>query len=167
MNPRTFFDFNRYVSGLVRSNRLARREGFRFATCSGIGQLQGVMDGLRTAGRFVVADDVCTGETRQQGGAFFQRRTFTLFILSRCRLGDEPDRARQLGLCRELRRQLQSRLLRDSQRLQDELVYLQTSEMPGTELGEHFAGGCTGLYMMVSVDEPVDVSYNVEEWDDE
>lgn len=166
MDTSTFFDFPSYVLSLCAANRLCRREGFRFRTCSGLGQLQGVLDSLRSASRFVVADDVCTGETVRRGGAFFQRRTFTLFLLSRCRFGDEADRRRALALCRELRRQLQSRLVRDSVRLEDELVYLHVDQMPSTESGEHLAAGCAGLYMMVTVDEPLDLCYREEEWDE-
>lgn len=161
------FDFNAWLSAAARRNRLARREGFHFCTCSGIGQLQGVIDGLRQYGAFLVADDVCTGETMQAGGAWFQRRTYTAFVLLRHDFGDEPGRRAALSTCRELLRQLQSRLLRDARRLFDGLSALRVERMPVTETGEYFVAGCSGLYFMLAVDEPVDLSYDDDEWEEE
>lgn len=158
------FDFNAWLSRATASNRLATRHGFHFCTCSGIGQLQGVIDSLRQHAAFVVADDVCTGETVQAGGAWFQRRTYTAFILLRYDYGDEASRRRAMATCRELLRQLQTRLLRDAARLMDGLTALRTERMPVTETGQYFVAGCTGLYFMLAVDEPIDLSYSADDW---
>lgn len=160
------FDFHQYARTLTAENRLARREGFHFCTCSGLEQMQGALEQLRAKSRFVVADDVTTGETVRRGGSFFQRRTFTLFLLSRFRPGDEASRRAALDLCRELRRQIESRMVRDSIRLADEMVYLHVDQMPSTETGSRLLAGCTGLYLMVTVDEPLDLCFREEEWDE-
>ena len=33
------------------------------------------------------------------------------------------------------------------------------------ELVEYFISGCTGLYFMIDVSEPIDLSYNADEWE--
>lgn len=167
MDDKHFFDFNAYMAKLARQNRLAASHGFVACTCTGIDGLQGIMDDWQTAQGFICSDDVTTGETIREGGGWFQRRTFTVFILQRYEYGDENDRQAKLSLCREVLRQMQSRLVRDRDQLGNDLVFLRVEAMPTTEMGQYFASGCTGLYFMVTVDEPVTLIYDGTEWDEQ
>lgn len=162
-----FFDFNDYMARLARQNRLAASHGFHPCTCTGIDGLQGVLDGWQMEKGFICTDDVTTGETVREGGGWFQRRTFTVFILHRYEYGDEEDRLAKLATCREVLRQMQSRLIRDRDQMEASLVYLRVEAMPTTEIGQYFASGCTGLYFMVTIDEPVELIYDGAEWTDE
>ena len=121
---------------------------------------------MRQRTAFVVTDDIVTGGTVQKSGAFFQRRTFTVHIVCRYRQGDEEDRKGKAQLCRELLRQLQSRLLRDEAQLHNNLAYIDLTRMPVADVGQYFLDGCTGLYFQVNFDEPIDIAYNAEEWND-
>ena len=76
----------------------------------------------------------------------------------------EQDRIMVLHRCRELFRQLCTRLLIDSDDLENEMVYLHTENILSRELGRYFLNGCTGLYFMIDVSEPVDLTYNESEW---
>lgn len=158
------FNFHEYIKALAAENRLARAEGFEHVTCTGINGLEGVLDNLQTYGAFLASDDVTTGETFRGGGGYFRRRTFTLFILRSYDIADEADRRAKLDTCRTLMRQMQSRMLLDRDRLAEQMVYLEIEQMPTTEIGSYFGTGATGLYFMVTLSEPTDLSYNADEW---
>lgn len=154
------------MDALVRSNKLAVEYGFHPCTCSGIAQLQGVLDNFTTKGAFVCTDEITTGDTYRNGnGGYFFRRTFTVFILRRYAYGDETSRISSISICRELARQIQSRMLRDRQ-TDDRLNYLDLENVPLTEFGEYLASGCTGLYMMLTISEPTSLCYNTDDWND-
>lgn len=165
MDARHYFDSEAYFRNLCEHNILARDNGFRFCTCSGIESLQGPLDRFKTANAFFCLDDTNDGAvTRGRSGGWFKRRTFTVFLLHRYRLRDETDRSARLAVCRDLFRQLLSKMIVDSDDLSNELIYLNTGGVLSRELGQYFMNGCTGLYFMIDVDEPVDLTFNSEEW---
>lgn len=165
MDARSFFDSEKYFSGLCRRNRLANESGFRFCTCSGIESLQGPLDRFKSDKAFFCLDDTNDGQMFQgRGGGFYKKRTFTVFIMHRYTFRDEAARAQALGLCRDLFRQIMSRMLIDADDMRNELVYLHTDNVMSRELGQYFMSGCTGLYFMIDVSEPVDLKYDKDEW---
>ena len=167
MDTKTFFSAEAYFGNLCFRNRLARLHRFHFCTCSGIESLQGPLDKFRKENAFFCVDDVNDGQMYQgKGGGFYKKRTLTVFLMYRYRFDDEEDREQKLAVCRTLFSQLSSRMLRDSKRLKDELIYLGSDNILSREFGQYFLNGCTGLYFMVDVEEPVDLKYNPEEWDD-
>ena len=165
MDAKNFFDSESYFAGICSSNKLAVDTGFRFCTCSGIQSLQGPLDEFSTTNAFFCLDDTNDGALFQgRGGGWYKRRTFTVFILRRYEFNNETDRRKQLGLCRSLFRQIMSKLLVDTDRLENELIYLHTEQVLSRELGHYFMNGCTGLYFMVDVSEPVNISFDETEW---
>lgn len=165
MDAKHFFDSEQYFAGLCDGNKYAQSHNFKFCTCSGIESLQGPLDKFRATSAFLCLDDTNDGAMyRGKSGGWFKQRTFTVFILHRYRFNDEQDRAKQLAICRELFRQLASRMIVDADDLKNELIYLQTESILCRELGQYFLNGCTGLYFMINVDEPVDVTYSAEQW---
>ena len=159
-----FFDSERYFSSLCAGNRLAQEHKFHFCTCSGIGDLQGPLSEFRNKAAFFCLDDVNDGSlVRGKNGGWFKNRTFTVFLLHRYD-GSLQDRAAKLAICRDLFRQLVSRMLVDQEDMSNELVYLQTENVMCSELGQHFLSGCTGLYFMVDVAEPIDLVFDGKEW---
>lgn len=166
MNPKKLFDFTQYIHDLASRNKLARENNFHPCSASGMGGVTDMLSEMRQWPAFIVTDDLVTGGTIQKGGAWFQRRTFTVHIVARYRQGYEDDRKEKSQLCRELLRQLQSRLLRDEAMLNNNLAYVDLSRMPVADVGQFFLEGCTGLYFQVNFDEPVNISYNADEWDD-
>ncbi len=165
MDAKQYFNSEAYFSTLCNNNRLAVDNRFRFCTCSGIESLQGPLDRFKKDSAFFCLDDTNDGALFQgRGGGWYKRRTFTVFILHRYAFGKEDDRANQLAICRNLFRQIMSRMLVDADELNNELVYLHTDNVVSRELGQYFMNGCTGLYFMIDVSEPVDLIYNKEEW---
>lgn len=165
MDAKHYFDIEAYFRKLCEANRLAQAESFRFCTCSGIESLQEPLQRFSRDKAFFCVDDVNDGSiTRGTGGGFYKRRTMTVFLMMRYTFNDEPSRIEAMGVCRRLFNQLLSRLIVDAEDLQNELVYLETSNVMCRELGQYFLNGCTGLYFMVDVSEPVDLVYAEEEW---
>lgn len=165
MNAKEFFNAGGYFASLCERNKTARANGFRFCTCSGIESLQGPLDRFQTDSAFFCLDDTNDGQLfRGNSGGWFKRRTFTVFLLHRYEFDNEDDRAARLGLCRDLFRQVVSRLIVDGDDMKNELVFLHTETVLSRELGQYFMNGCTGLYFMIDVSEPVDLVYDPEEW---
>ena len=46
-----------------------------------------------------------------------------------------------------------------------DMVYLRTENILSRELGQYFLNGCTGLYFMVEVAEPVDLTFDNSQWE--
>lgn len=165
MDSKRFFNAEEYFGTLCKANRLASEHDFQFCTCSGIGSLQGPLERFRSARAFFCLDDTNDGALfRSRSGGWNKKRTFTVFLLHRYTFNDEVDRAARLGVCRDLFRQLMSRMLLDADDLCNELIYLHTEKVLSRELGRYFMNGCTGLYFMIDVSEPVDLKYDPEEW---
>lgn len=159
------FDFTAHLKRLVERNRLAQARGFVFGTCTGITGLEAMMENFSTQSHFVLSDDITTGETFYQSGAWFHRRTFTVFILARYDFDNEPQRTEALSLCRELSRQLQSHFVLDRSEYQTQDVDFKVEAMPSSEIAQFFGNGLTGLYFMLSIDEPLNLCYDENEWD--
>ncbi len=165
MDDRTFFDAEAYFESLCSSNKLAKDNDFKFCTCSGIESLEGPIEKFRKEHAFFCLDDTNDGVTfRGTNGGYFKKRTFTIFLIRRYVFNDMADRSAQLAICRKLFLQLCSRFLVDEDNLSNDLIYLNTSNIMSRELGQYFLNGCTGLYFMVDVNEPVNLQYNSTEW---
>lgn len=165
MDAKTLFDSEAYFSSLCGRNRLAVEADFRFCTCSGIEQLQGPLRRFRDTDAFFCLDDTNDGAMfRGKNGGWFKKRTFTVFLLHKYDIKDESSRLAAMSTCRELFRQVCSRMVIDADDLSNELVYLHTENILAREFGQYFLNGCTGLYFMIDVSEPVDLVFDADEW---
>lgn len=158
------FDFHTYLSDVVLENRFARRGGFHPCACSGPGYLEDMLQGLRQHEAFVCISDVTDESLRQQGGGWFKRRVFTVYVVKRCHPRQMESYRAAMDQCRELTRQLFSRLLRDEQDLSHRLAYINVSDIRCRELGGEFLDSAAGLYFMLSMDEPADLAYQEGQW---
>lgn len=164
MNGNTFFDARTYFEKICAENKLAVAENFHFATCPGIENLEGVINDVRKVANFFVFDDTVEGQNfRGSGGGYFRKRVFTVSLLRRYRLNDMNDREAQLAVCRELYKQIVSRLIKDK-RENPNLVYLDTNSIFYREFDKIIFNGCTGLYFMLECAEPENLCYNADQW---
>ena len=151
MDANNLFDAIAYFKGLCNKNKLAKANAFYPCACSGINSLEEVLQAFRRESAFFAVDDTNDGVTERRSGGFFKKRTFTIFVMKRYKYDDMADRQSQLDTCRQLYRQIHSRMLLDRENMNNELVYLNTDNVYSRELGEYFISGCTGLYFMVDV----------------
>lgn len=165
MDAKNLFDAESYFSSLCSLNKLAAEHRFKFCTCSGIESLQGPLQNFRDSNAFFCVDDTNDGSTFMgKNGGWFTKRTFTVFIMHRYDYKKESSRIEALRICRKLFRQICSKMIIDTDRLDNELVYLHTDNILSSELGRYFLNGCTGLYFMIDVSEPVDLVFDETEW---
>lgn len=165
MDAVNLFDAIGYFKNMCNRNRLAKAHNFYPCVCSGINSLEEVLENFRRQSAFFAVDDTNDGVTERRSGGYFKKRTFTIFIMKRYTFNDMEDRQRALDICRQLARQIHSRMLLDGEDLTNDLIYLNTDNVYSRELGEYFINGCTGLYFMIDVSEPIDLSYNENEWE--
>lgn len=158
------FDWDSYIGEVVAGNKLAMRHNFVMTTCSGIGYLQGLLQQFRTASNFVCTTDTCEESTYLHSGGWFKRRLFITFILMRFNPRTMNDQADKMNIVRELFRQMLSRFVIDSERLGVNQNFINLRNIQSKELGGTFLNSCTGLYFQTYMDEPIDLCYNIEEW---
>lgn len=157
-------NFHAYLTDLAARNKMATEQQFHVTTCAGIQALDGVLHNLRNHSRFIAISDVTDGATVQASGGWFARRQVMVFLLARYQPANSADRIEKLNLCRELFRQFKSAFIHDAYRLQPEGVFLNIDRMPSSELATDFLPATTGLYFILSADEPEDLCFNPEEW---
>lgn len=165
MKSKNLFDFHSYLFRLVGENKLSLRHGFHPCSCSGIAHLEELLSIHRSHKAFVCLSDTTDDSIARKGGGWFKRRLFTVFVLHRFDTRNMADYQEKLTLCRELFRQFHSRFIRDEHDLQNDLAYLNVGDIRSRELGGTFLNGCTGLYFLLSMDEPADLQYDKEEWE--
>lgn len=159
------FDFHRYLSQITQQNRLARQHHFTFHTCTGINHLDSVIEAHARQKAFIVSDDICDQSTHRRGAGYFKRRILTAYILMRTHPTDTKDQAKKLTTCREILRQIQSRLLHDSTQMARDGLIVDLSDIRSREIGGLFLADTTGLYFMIAVDEPTELVYHPEQWE--
>lgn len=151
---------------LIQKNRLAQQHHFHFTTFTATRDIEGVLAALRQESSIFAISDLTESKTYQsQGGAWFNRRIASAFILMRYRPKSRSDQAAQLGVCRELLRQIHSRLLME-QIETNSLARVDTETLDYRELGAHFLDSATGIHFQMAIDEPIALCYNPQEWSD-
>nr|DAY94275.1 MAG TPA: hypothetical protein [Caudoviricetes sp.] len=166
MDTRTSFDGYEYFKAVHAKSKLARSEGFFFCRVAGLGGMEEALNEMSENISFFCVDDTTDGTTVQRNGGFFKRRVFTVFLLKRYQFNDMAERHEAMGICRTLFDKICSRMLVDKERLLEDLIYLNTDRIHFREMEKYFLNGCTGLYFIVDVDEPIDLSYEPDEWEE-
>lgn len=162
------FNAPAYFKMLAEKNRLARKKNFFPCFCSGPDGINDVMQEFKKWANFIMIDDTTSQNTFSRGIGYFDRNAYTVFILAAYRFDDMADREQKLDLCRRIFRQFHSRMIRDKEKYTygDSLEYLQVHQIYSKELPRYSMSGVTGLYFMVNNEEPVDLTYNDNDWED-
>lgn len=159
------FDANEYFLRLCRENRLCQELEFRPCYCSGIGGMEAVLAQFQTTANFIMVDDITAAGTHEQPDGFYERQTYTVFILMRYRHGDMRDYNEKIRTCRLIYHQFLSRILRDQDEEREPFIEtLITSNILSTELGRDAFTGLTGMYFHIDNDEPLDIVYCQQDW---
>lgn len=161
------FDALRYFEQLARQNKLCVEHGFKPVFCSGPDSIEGIMQEYQKTANFVCIDDTTDQNMYSRGVSYFKRRVYTVFVLASYKWDDMEDREAKLNLCRTIFSQFVSRMIFDkASRDDDELEFLKVEEIYSKEFGRYTMGGVTGLMFMVENDEPEELEYNEEEWEE-
>ena len=136
------------------------KEKYLFTKVSGVGALEGVIENSRRNSYFFAIDDSQDGTTIRRSGAYFERRQYTVFILGKAEYGDMDARAAVLNEAKTIFRHLLSRLIKDKLTI----PVLDMERIRFYEVPPAFATGCSGLYFIFSVENPVNLVYDATEW---
>lgn len=164
MDTKNHFDVHAYFKGLCENNKLAKENAFKFCKVAGMNGMQEALISFNRETAFFCVDDTTDGTTFERSGGFFQRRVFTVILLKKYTYGNMEDRKTALDICRKLFNQLYSRMLVDKEILLGDFIYLNTQKVHFREMEKYTFSGCSGLYFMIDVDEPIDLSYEPKEW---
>lgn len=76
------------------------------------------------------------------------------------------DREAKMNICRYIFRQFLSRMLYDKSReaYDGQMEFLDLTQVYSSELGRWSMNGVTGLYFMITSDEPIDIQYDESLW---
>lgn len=155
------FDPIAYMQILHDKLKLTKTK-YLFTKVSGIDTLEGILQESKRNNYFFAVDNSQDGETfRGNGGGYFERRPYSVFILGKAEYGNMTERETVLAEAKTIYRQLMSRLIKD--KLQIPLVNLE--QVRFYEVPPAFATGCSGLYFVFYLQEPVNLVYNAADWD--
>ena len=164
----TQFDALAYFAELGRKNKLAKRMGFVVDYCSGPGTLEPMMTEYRDAQNFIFVDDTTSGNTFSNKVGWFDRNVYCVHILAGYEFGNAESYNQALQICRKLFRQFLSRIVKDkeSYKYGTNLMYLNTGNVYSNEYGRYSFNGCTGLFFQIQNDEPTDLVFDADEWEE-
>ena len=154
------FDPITYMKTLHSKMKLTTSK-YRFETVSGLNALEGILDHSRTDKYFFAVDDSQDGMTfRGAGGTYFERRPYTVFILGKADYGKMDQRAAVLIEAKEIFRNILSKLILDKK----SISVLDIERIQFYEVPPAFAAGCSGLYFIFNVENPVNLVYDATAW---
>ena len=137
------------------------KDKYLFTKVSGLNALEGVLENSKRHKYFFAVDDSQDGTTfRGAGAGYFERRPYTVFILGKAEYGDMDARATVLEEAKTIYRHLISRMIKD--KLAIPVINLERIQF--YEVPPAFATGCSGLYFIFNVENPVSLVYDAGAW---
>lgn len=138
-------------------------EKYKFARVSGVAALEEVLERFKREKFFFAVDDSQDGVTfRGAGGGYFERRQYTVFIIGRADYGNMDQRQEILAEAKTIFRSVLTKLIKDK----TTIPVLSAENIRFYEVPPAFAFGSAGLYFMFTVENPVNLVYNADQWND-
>lgn len=136
---------------------------YKFARVSGVVALEEVLESFKREKFFFAVDDSQDGVTfRGAGGGYFERRQYTVYIIGRAEYGNMDQRLEILTEAKTIFRSVLTKLVKDKL----SIPVLSAENIRFFEVPPAFAFGAAGLYFIFTVENPVNLVYNAEQWND-
>lgn len=162
---RNSFDAYSYFTDIATKLKVAKDQQFYPCKVSGLSNMEEVIVSLRDKKAYFAIDDTNDGMLfKGGGGGYYERKMYVVYLLYKIPVNNMDAQHKALNICREIYHSVCTRLLKDKRRLENEMTYFDTSRIPFYELEGYAIAGCTGLYFMVTVDQPRNLCYNEDEW---
>jgi hypothetical protein len=159
------FDAYEYFENLCNTNKITSSGRYKFCRVTGLSNMEEVIANFKKENAYFCVDDTEDGAIIQSpGGGYFERRQYTVFLLKKFPLNNMTAQHEALNECREIYRQITKKLIDDRRFLENSMTYLKVERIPYYEVPGYFISGCTGLYFMITIDIPVDLCYNTDDW---
>lgn len=153
-----------YFGQICNEHKITRNGAYKFTRVSGLTYMEEVLANMRKERAFFAVDDTNDGQTYRVGGGWMDRRVYIVYILKRYKQNDMQEQHQALAECRKVYDALISRIIRDRSVLSQQGAVVDVSRFPYYELEGYAIAGCTGLYTLITIDEPKSLCYNVHEW---
>ncbi|SHE56578.1 hypothetical protein [Dysgonomonas macrotermitis] len=159
------FNAYTYFTGIAEKLKISKDNEFYPCKVSGLANMEEVLSSFRGKKAYFAIDDTNDGIIYQgRGGGYFERKMYTIFILKKITAGNMDMQHQALNICRQIYHSVCTRLIKDRRELENEMIYLDTERIPFYELEGYAIAGCTGLYFMITVDQPRNLCYDTNEW---
>ena len=145
------------------------KDSYMFCRVSSTTHLEEVLNESRRANYFFAVDDSQEGNLfRGAGGTWFEKRPVVVYLLKKLNKWPDMDgRETAINTVRPVYRKLIGRINRDfTSGAVEGLEYFDPDDVPFFELPGFFAAGCAGIYFMFTIDMPVDLIHNADDWDE-
>lgn len=152
-----------YFETLMSKLKLTKST-FTFCRVTGLTYLEDVLANYATKKAFLAVDDTDDGVTIQTGGGFFNRRSVVVYILKKYDFKSQEDREEKTNETRVIHQKLLTKLIKDSTIIQ-EMMYLDKTRIPYHEVPGMFAAGTTGVYFIITINEPVNLVFDESDWE--
>ena len=151
-----------YFENLKNSLKLTK--DYTFCRVTGLTYLEDVLAKFTKTISFFGVDDSDDGVTIQKGGAWFNRRAVVVYLLKKYKFQNQENREEILNEIRPIYQKLLTRLIKDSNNMPD-LYYWDKRRIPYHEVPGYFAAGTTGIYFIITIEEPIELCYNGDDWE--
>lgn len=159
------FDAHAYFEGIRNKNKLLIAGNYKYCKVTGLSNMEEAISNFKKEKAYFCVDATEDGDTFQSaGGGFMERRQTTLFVLKKIQYNNMDEQDAALKECRAIYRTILTKLILDRRRLENEMVYLRVNRIPFHEIPGYYLSGCTGLYFTVTIDVPVELCYNADQW---
>lgn len=160
------FDTHEYFEKKVRDKmRLCVENKYKYSRITSMQHMEEVLDGFRFDTAFFAVDDTEDGFTFSNGGSgYMDRKTITIYILKQYDDRDMKSQDAALSECRTIYNTVLKKLIKDKAELADNMVYVNLDRISYTEIPGMFANSCTGLFFIIPISLPIDLSFNEDEW---
>jgi hypothetical protein len=137
------------------------KDKYKFVTVSSVSALEGILQNSRKEKYFFAVCDSEDGMTfRGAAAGYFERRPIEIFIVGKADYGDMTKRAEVLSEAKSIYRHLLSKMIKD--KLQIPCIDLERIRF--YEVPPAFATGCSGLFFIFNVEDPVDLQIDGTAW---
>lgn len=156
------FDPIQYMQTLHGSLK-STKDTYKFCRVSGVNELEEVLEAFKSHKFFFAVDDSQDGITfRGAGGGYFERRQYTVYVFGRADYGKMDQRETVLSEAKSIFRSILSKLIKDKLNI----PVLSAENIRFYEVPPAFAFGSAGLYFIFTVENPVSLVYDADEWSD-
>lgn len=146
--------------------RLKVLKTFKFCRVSDKNTLEDLVNNSRTSNAFFCIDDTEDGQIVPAAGGYVERRVYFVWILKKYHskgTGGMISQDEAMNACREIYRDIVSRLIHDRDQLQSGLTYM-ADRFSFWEIPLMLFPETAGLYFSITVDIPLSLCINPEKW---
>ena len=159
------FDAHTYFKDICSKLKLTK-DTYKFTRVTSLNNAEEILQNMRRHSNFFAIDDTEDGFTFKSGAGYFKRRTYTVYVLKKFKALDQGAQHEAIEEARLIYDKVCSKLIHDKAKLANEMVYLKDERFAFKEIEGIFGDNMTGIFFMITVDVPMDLRYNINDWEE-